>query len=500
MDFSTALKFLSKAPADPVSSIALKTFNEFLTFGTQIHAVDRQTRDLLSTTRLVASNIKEASRLQRLKYASLDSGEMTWIGRIIEETENALTNIAELIEPARVDKELRGGIDNVNKIVWVIKDHPKIADMHARLSICHQSLIGVITCLHTKSAVQVSRMSEGHVQPHDRQLESFLSWQTQRKRRKSVMSIESGRSFGHLSSSSSTTAITTAATSERSSVTSSSSFASMRPSDTMSPCMLSLPELDESALDGFDPFKESDLDPVSTRPSGLETQYSSLRLSDPFVERTSNVPESSTDPSVFESTDYFSRIQGANTISPTLETALYHEFDPSPSTLEIEGVSDSPAMKPNLSFEFADGLQVYNPYSPYHDFRASNSQPHKSDMTASHTLPWLCPSDSTSALSRPSTAGRDSSYDNTEILKVTQNDSVALNSPGQSSAKQPLAERAHSDGYLVTHYRNGPTEECALDPTLFERPKLCNFGRRTVSSGRRSWMAYHASRHYNEYG
>ena len=489
MDFSTALKFLSKAPADPFSSIALKTFNEFLTFGTEIHAVDRQTRDLLSTTRLVASNIKETRRLQRLKYAVLDAEQVTWINRVIEETEDALRNLAQLIEPARVDKELNGGIDPVNKVVWVIKEYPKVADMQARLSICHQSLMGVISCMHAKGTVSASRMPEERLRPHDRQLESFLGWQTQRKRKKNALSIETKKSQGQESSSNSVTAITTPINSESSSV---------RPNNSTSACLFSLPELDESIFEGFDPFKELHMDAAASNLPGPEAQHSDPHRGDLFVESMSNGRlESDTDSSVFEIADHYYPVHGANKILPTVGTSSYQDLDPSSNSLDSENQPTTPVIWSNLSFEFFDGLEVYDPYSPYHDFGVSKQQSQKPAATTLHALPWLSPSLSSLSLSA-STGEHDPSRNKVEDLDCIHDNTLTSSPPIQSSGEQPQTERVHSNGCLSTDHRSGPTEQCGLTKTLSKRPKLCNFGRRTARSGTRSWMAFHASRQYSE--
>lgn len=166
----------------------------------QLKAVDEQTADLLSTTNHVSSNVNEARRLRRLKDHLLSIGERHWMDGIIQQTEDALRGVAVLIEPARVDKTTNKNINFGNRIMWVFRDSPKVRDKHLKLSTCHQSLTAVITCLHAKQMTIFAPVSEEkkgeRPPPYDPQLEDLFNWQSQRRRRKTLLSLNSDGAAG----------------------------------------------------------------------------------------------------------------------------------------------------------------------------------------------------------------------------------------------------------------------------------------------------------------
>ncbi len=177
-------------PVEPISiAAAINTSINIFEITYQLKAVDEQTADLISTTRHVMLNIKEARRLRRLKDALLKVEERTWMDSIINDTENALRAVSQLIEPARVDTNTRQSINLGNRIMWVFRDSPKVRDKHARLSVCHQSLTSVISCLYSKDVVVCApapkEVNEDEPPPYDPAMESLLNWRNQRRRRKS---------------------------------------------------------------------------------------------------------------------------------------------------------------------------------------------------------------------------------------------------------------------------------------------------------------------------
>ena len=430
---------------------------------------------------MVASNIKETRRLRRLKVASLDTGELAWMDCIIEETKDALKNIAGVLERVRVDKELKGELESVNKIAWVIKDHPKIGELHARLAICHQSLMGVITCLHAKGAVLVSRVPEEHAPLHDPQMEKFLSWQTQRKRRKSVASTESLRSSSTLST------------------TSSRSSASTRINDPTGPCMISLPELDESTFDGFNPFDGLHSDMAASNWPELEARDCCLRSGGLSTDSMSSAPESDWDSCTLEPNDYFSHNQPASETSLALAPTLYQDLEATSFSFGIESPPLGSTAIPDSRLEDADGLQVYDTYALYRTHQILDQQVQNPVIAPSHTMQWLSPAYFTASLSHSTGARNDSGLDHIKTSDDTQYSKLALGSPLQPLGKHPELGKAYSDGYLPTTNHHCLVANDASTMALPERPGLSSSGRRTVSSGRRNWMAYNASRHYDEY-
>lgn len=183
---------------DPISSIAagINTSFRLLEVKYQLKAVGEQVTDLLSTTRHVDRNLNEARRLRRFKEALLNTGERAWVDTVISDTDSSLRAVAKLIEPARVDELTKNSINLGHKVMWVFRDNPQVRDKHARLSVCHQSLTAVISCLYAKDVVIIASIPEEKKQeeppPYDPQMEQLLNWREQRRRRKSQVRLGGG--------------------------------------------------------------------------------------------------------------------------------------------------------------------------------------------------------------------------------------------------------------------------------------------------------------------
>ena len=180
---------------DPLSGVAASINSSIRIFEVtyQLKAVDEQTADLISMTRHVDTNLNEARRLRRTKVILLDAGERAWIDGVIEDTDKALRAVAQLIEPARVDKNVKEGINFKHRVMWVFRDNPKVRDKHVVLTLCHQSLMTVIACLHSKVLVSVEPTAEPEKEekppPYDPQTEDLFNWLNRRRRRKSCMDL-----------------------------------------------------------------------------------------------------------------------------------------------------------------------------------------------------------------------------------------------------------------------------------------------------------------------
>lgn len=125
----------------------------------------------------------------------LNNSERNWIDGIVDDTESALRGVARLIEPARVDKATKEGINFSNRFMWVFRDNPQVRDKHTRLSVCHQSLTAVIACLYAKDVVVAApvpdKKKEEQPPPYDLQLEELFNWRNRRRRAKRFMSLPS---------------------------------------------------------------------------------------------------------------------------------------------------------------------------------------------------------------------------------------------------------------------------------------------------------------------
>ena len=153
----------------------------------QIQATDEQTSDILNTTSHVERNLKEAQRLLRTKAALLDRHDYEWIISAIRDTRDALQSVARLIEPARVAKMTQKDIGMMTKTCWAFKSNPQARDKHAMLNVCHQTLMVVITRLHSINLPTVSEtLDQGTLlspPPYDNNMEKLWTWQDQRRNR-----------------------------------------------------------------------------------------------------------------------------------------------------------------------------------------------------------------------------------------------------------------------------------------------------------------------------
>ena len=182
---------------DPLTAIAsgVNSSIKILEVTYLLKAVGEQTTDLLRTAEHVNRNINEARRLRRLKAALLNSDERAWMDSTIDDTTKALQEIGQLIEPARADAITTNSINGKTKVLWVFRDSPKVRDKHNRLSICHQSLIGVINGLYAKDIVIATPMPMGPdvPPPYNPDMEKMLNWQRQRRRRRSTANLHESR-------------------------------------------------------------------------------------------------------------------------------------------------------------------------------------------------------------------------------------------------------------------------------------------------------------------
>lgn len=153
----------------------------------QIQATDEQTSDILNTTCHVERNLQEAQRLFRIKAALLDRHDYEWVVSAIRDTRNALQSVAKLIEPARVAKMTQKDIGMMTKTCWAFKSNPQARDKHAMLNVCHQTLMVVITRLHSINLPTVSETPDQGTllspPPYDNNMEKLWTWQDQRKNR-----------------------------------------------------------------------------------------------------------------------------------------------------------------------------------------------------------------------------------------------------------------------------------------------------------------------------
>ena len=157
----------------------------------RVGAVDEPTAELLSTTNHVNLDVQEARHLHRSKLTVLSASECSWMYSVIQNTEAALHAIAQLIEPARIDGTTKTNPAVSGTTIWGLRANPKVRDKHRRLSLCHQSLTAVITCLYAKEVGLSSPMIEARCDDqsppvYEPRIEDLLKWQNKRKWRKGL--------------------------------------------------------------------------------------------------------------------------------------------------------------------------------------------------------------------------------------------------------------------------------------------------------------------------
>ena len=484
MDSSSALQFLLKAaPVDPVTATVLKTFYEIFELQSKIQAVDEQTRDLLSTTHHVAFNVKEARRMYRVKASILDFSENVWIEGVIKDTEEALLAVAQLIEPARVNRAVKQKIDFANKVEWVFKQNAQVAGKQARLNNCCHFLTAVIACLHSKSAAAPAPLLEEQHSPHNFSMERFLIWESQRKRRKSVMSLNSEqqqRSPG----------LSRCSNSFITDVTSSESSASTKFTDPRS-STLSLPAGFEDSARGpmVKPSPSYGQSPLRTRPASEPFTPIPRPKFSSFMS-VHSWPEVDEEPTLAspDRNDYF-----PNPRSTTDIPVMAYKPMLSADTPSADNGPPAPFTSLEACYDGADGLQVYNPYMPYTDSPTADERP-RSTITSPAEI------DSPSMIPYPDSdppRSLNPTFQNMPdplTYRRHTSESAAPARSGFYGLRQSLGNlRTWSDSYQQGIYQDGITDtrfDRLASPAVEERRSCgANNGR-----GRRSWLAYHASR------
>ncbi|KAM0795113.1 hypothetical protein BDR22DRAFT_977193 [Usnea florida] len=160
----------------------------------QIQATDEQTSDILNTANHVDRNLNEAQRLLEMKASFIDHKDKEWVISTIQDIREALKSISKLIEPARVEKMTKNDIGILAKTFWAFKYNPQARDKQAKLVICHQTLMVVISRLHSINIPTVSEAPHSESlplpPPYDQNMEKLWAWQDHRNsRKKSTMSL-----------------------------------------------------------------------------------------------------------------------------------------------------------------------------------------------------------------------------------------------------------------------------------------------------------------------
>ncbi|KLJ10111.1 hypothetical protein EMPG_14496 [Blastomyces silverae] len=115
---------------------------------------NRLPADLFSTVQQVLSEVQEARRLKQQVDSLLHPNERQWIDTTIAETDTTANEIAVLLEPRRVAREIgQGGkIGLRNRLRWALRDSHRAKEKTAQLVLSRNSLMVVLGNLHMRGS------------------------------------------------------------------------------------------------------------------------------------------------------------------------------------------------------------------------------------------------------------------------------------------------------------------------------------------------------------
>lgn len=142
----------------------------------ELKAVGEQTRDLLDTTKHIDDSMRNVRIVRRQKSALLTATEKEWIDREISNSEKAVSDVARLIEPARVDMQTSKSTKDIrfkNRLMFVLKDSPNVAVQLTKLSIATQGLNAAMGVLCNREGYGIlGKLNRGTVKRTDRRSSS----------------------------------------------------------------------------------------------------------------------------------------------------------------------------------------------------------------------------------------------------------------------------------------------------------------------------------------
>ena len=189
-DFSNII-YMSVVSIASGVSISLK----ILEVSYQLKAVDEQTSGLLRITEHVNRNLSEARRLRRLKAPLISAEDGAWMDQQINDCEQALQEVQQLIEPARVATATTDSISAKIRVLWVFRDCPRVASKRARLSTCHQTLNNIIHILQTRNFRVTAQPLTGSYRkappPCTKDMEIVFNWRSRMRGKKKTTALMS---------------------------------------------------------------------------------------------------------------------------------------------------------------------------------------------------------------------------------------------------------------------------------------------------------------------
>ena len=477
-------------PLDPIAAVTsnFNTTIKILEVTYELKAVDEQTTDLLSTTHHVDYMLQHAHRLRRLKAGLLNTSERAMIDTVIGDTENALRGVARLVEPCRVDKATKNFIGFGHRIMWLIRDNPRVRSKHQMLQICYQSLATVFNCLFSKDAVVIAPMpevgSEEQPPPYEPQLKELLNWQNRRKGRKSLGKKDrsSDKSVGLANGSRDVTPVV----------------------NSSSPCLQAVELEADTGISSLLTDTETSSESFPTPPS--DAQLPHFFNNDNPLRPTTPTPESSSTWMPLSIHD--SLPDNENQITPSSIHPNTHtdEFGVTYKLPIIDSPSFAAMMAAYKFKDIRDSLHLGNKRLAHTSISTAN-QASSSSSGALGTTPstsLYVPSLPLATVSTPapleSNAGDTPRFRWLESLGSETYDvqqSTGASDPGQHSLRASVI----SDTRSITAYHSDRLDAIArVEDVMTRDEKAMSVGQAVIKRGGRSWLAYHATRGDTEHG
>jgi hypothetical protein len=168
----------------------------------EIVAVHQEAKDLLEVTARTQTNLEQARLLRRQKSGLLSSVEKSIISSAFDATEAALGTVAKLVEPARADLNVSGGLEAghvrlATRMQFVFRDMARLPVSLQKLTIAEGKLNMALTTLMGKEGVRHASIDGSthfdYKPPPTYQESEFLHRSRERnvRRRESMASIRS---------------------------------------------------------------------------------------------------------------------------------------------------------------------------------------------------------------------------------------------------------------------------------------------------------------------
>lgn len=132
----------------------------------EIREVEQQAQDVLTISDGIKKILQQTRRLRRQKSRFLSNIEKDMIDAELDNAEEAIRNVAMLVEPARADMQTNNGSVTLATRGWfVLRDSPKISASLNRLQFAYQGLNTAIGVLCSRGSAPIYTRQEVEPEP-----------------------------------------------------------------------------------------------------------------------------------------------------------------------------------------------------------------------------------------------------------------------------------------------------------------------------------------------